>query len=137
MCAKLSRLPASWFSKQDPGAIASRFVGDVDTVEALFASGVVSMAADVCRLFSILLVIFTRSKGLGLLLLAAAPLLFWMTRVFQKRMLKAQELRADPRRAGTAEFCVSDRVEDFERIASLFLQEELRHGARRVDIEQY
>ena len=54
-----------------------------------------------------------------------------------KRLLKARELRADPERAGTAEFCVSDRVEDFERIASLFLQEELRHGARRVDIEQY
>ena len=54
-----------------------------------------------------------------------------------KRLLKAQELRADPERTGTAEFCVSDRVEDFERIASLFLQEELRHGARRVDIEQY
>ena len=54
-----------------------------------------------------------------------------------KRLLKTQDLRADPRRSGTAEFCVSDRVEDFERIASLFLQEELRHGARRVDIEQY
>ena len=54
-----------------------------------------------------------------------------------KRLLKARELRADPDRSGTAEFCVSDRVEDFERIASLFLQEELRHGARRVDIEQY
>ena len=54
-----------------------------------------------------------------------------------KRLLKARDLRGDPQRIGTAEFCVSDRVEDFERIASLFLQEELRHGARRVDIEQY
>ena len=37
MCATLSRLPAAWFSVQDPGAVASRFVGDVDTVEALAA----------------------------------------------------------------------------------------------------
>ena len=54
-----------------------------------------------------------------------------------KRLLKARELRAAPERTGTAEFCVSDRVEDFERIASLFFEEELRHSARRVDIEQF
>ena len=53
-----------------------------------------------------------------------------------KRMLKARELRADERR-GETEFYVSDRVEDFERTASLFLQEDLRHTARRIDIERY
>ena len=90
MSAKLLRLPAAYYIEKEPGVTASRFVNDVNTVDSLFASGVISMAADVCRLFSILLVIFTRSKGLGLLLLAAAPLLFWMTRVFQKRMLAAQ-----------------------------------------------
>ena len=90
MSAKLLRLPAGYYIDQEPGVTASRFVNDVNTVDSLFASGVISMAADVCRLVSILLVIFTRSKGLGLLLLAAAPLLFWMTRAFQKRMLAAQ-----------------------------------------------
>lgn len=90
MSAKLLRLPAAYYIEKEPGVTASRFVNDVNTVDSLFASGVISMAADVCRLVSILLVIFTRSKGLGLLLLAAAPLLFWMTRVFQKRMLAAQ-----------------------------------------------
>lgn len=54
-----------------------------------------------------------------------------------KRMLKAAGKRADETRQGTSEFYVSDRVEDFEQIASLFLQEDLRHGARRIDIEQY
>ena len=54
-----------------------------------------------------------------------------------KRMLKAEEKRAEETRQGTTEFYVSDRVEDFEQIASLFLQEDLRHGARRIDIEQY
>ena len=90
MSAKLLRLPAAYYIEKEPGVTASRFVNDVNTVDSLFASGVISMAADVCRLFSILLVIFTRSTGLGLLLLAAAPLLFWMNRVFQKRMLAAQ-----------------------------------------------
>lgn len=54
-----------------------------------------------------------------------------------KRLLKARGLRADPSRRGRAEFCVSDRAEDFERMASMFLQEDLHSGVRRVEIDQY
>ena len=54
-----------------------------------------------------------------------------------KRMLKASGLRADENHRGETEFYVSDRAEDFERTASLFLQEDLRHTARRIDIDQY
>ena len=90
MCAKLSCLPASWFAGREPGAVASRFVGDVDTVESLFSSGIVSMAVDVCKVLSILAVIFVKSRGLGVLMLLVTPLLLWMTRTFQKRMLRSQ-----------------------------------------------
>ncbi len=54
-----------------------------------------------------------------------------------KRMLKARGLRADENRRGEPEFYVSDRPEDFEQIASMFLRENLRHTARRIDIDQY
>jgi glutamate racemase len=54
-----------------------------------------------------------------------------------KRLLKAEGLRADEKRQGESEFYVSDQTEDFERIASVFLQEDLRHAARRIDIDQY
>ena len=54
-----------------------------------------------------------------------------------KRMLKARNLRADEDRQGESEFYVSDRAEDFENIASVFLQENLRHTARRIDIDKY
>ena len=87
---KLLRLPAAYFIKNEPGVTASRFMNDVNTVDSLFTSGVISMAADVCKLVSIFIVIFTKSKGLGLLLLMITPVLFGMTRLFQKRMLKAQ-----------------------------------------------
>lgn len=90
MCAKLSRLPAAWFAGREPGAVASRFVGDVDTVESLFSSGIVSMAVDVCKVLSILAVIFVKSRGLGILMVLVTPLLLWMTRTFQKRMLRSQ-----------------------------------------------
>ena len=54
-----------------------------------------------------------------------------------KRMLKARNLRADEDRQGESEFYVSDRAEDFENIASVCLQENLRHTARRIDIDKY
>ena len=39
MSRKLTRLPASTLAGQNPGEVAARFSGDVDTVEALFTSG--------------------------------------------------------------------------------------------------
>lgn len=90
MSRKLSKLPASYFIKNEAGAVTSRFTHDVNTVETLFASGVISMAADVCKVLGILVMIFYKSTGLGIMLLAVLPLLFLMTRAVQKRMLQAQ-----------------------------------------------
>lgn len=99
LSAKLTRLPASTLSAQNPGEIAARFSGDVDTVEALFTSGVISMAADACRILSILAVIARKNPGLTLLLLLVLPLLTVFTRHVQKRMLASQ---LDNRRAVAA-----------------------------------
>ena len=68
MSRKLTRLPAATLSAQNPGELAARFSGDVDTVEALFTSGVISMAADACRILSILAVIAVKNAGLALIL---------------------------------------------------------------------
>ena len=75
MSQKLTHLEASTLAGQNPGEIAARFSGDVDTVEALFTSGVISMAADVCRLISIFAVIAVKNTGLALLLLLVLPVL--------------------------------------------------------------
>lgn len=90
MSAKLTALPAFVLAGQEPGAVAARFSGDVDTVEALFTSGVISMAADACRILSILAVIAGKNTGLALLLVPVLPLLAAFTRHVQKRMLAAQ-----------------------------------------------
>lgn len=85
-----TRLTAASLSKQEPGAVVSRFVGDVDTVENLFTSGIVSMFADTCKIISILAVIWFRNKGLAILLLILLPFIFWFTRYVQRNMLEAQ-----------------------------------------------
>lgn len=90
LCGKLSRLPSDTFVKQEPGTIVSRFVNDVDTVESLFTSGIVSMFADGCKVISIFAVLFIKNRGLAFLLLILTPLLFAFTRVVQKKMLAAQ-----------------------------------------------
>ena len=90
MSLKLTRLPASTLSAQNPGEVAARFSGDVDTVEALFTSGIISMIADACRIISIFVVIAIENAGLALLLVLVLPLLAIFTRHVQKRMLKAQ-----------------------------------------------
>lgn len=99
MSRKLSRLPAGTLAEQNPGEVAARFSGDVDTVEALFASGIISMAADACRIVSIMGVIAVKNTGLALILLLVLPLFAVFTRYVQKRMLAAQ---LDNRRAVAA-----------------------------------
>lgn len=99
MSRKLSRLPAGTLAEQNPGEVAARFSGDVDTVEALFTSGIISMAADACRIVSIMGVIAVKNTGLALILLLVLPLFAVFTRHVQKRVLAAQ---LDNRRAVAA-----------------------------------
>lgn len=90
MSQKLIALPVSTLVGQNPGEVAARFSGDVDAVEALFTSGIISMVADACRIISILAVIAVENTGLALVLLVILPLFAIFTRFVQKRMLAAQ-----------------------------------------------
>lgn len=90
MMEKYTNLTAGELTKQELGTIVSRFVGDVDTVENLFTSGIISMFADACKIISILVVIWLKNRGLAIVLLILLPFLYWFTRTVQKNMLKAQ-----------------------------------------------
>ena len=90
MMKKYTNLTAGELTKQEPGTIVSRFVGDVDTVENLFTSGIISMFADACKIISILVVIWLKNRGLAIVLLVLLPFLYWFTRTVQKNMLEAQ-----------------------------------------------
>lgn len=87
---KYSCLTTSGLTSQEPGTVVSRFVGDADTVENLFTSGIISMFADACKIISIVVVIWFKNKGLAIVLLVILPFLFIFTRIIQKNMLAAQ-----------------------------------------------
>lgn len=87
---KYSCLTTGGLTSQEPGTVVSRFVGDADTVENLFTSGIISMFADACKIISIVAVIWFKNKGLAIVLLVILPFLFIFTRIVQKNMLAAQ-----------------------------------------------
>lgn len=87
---KLTRLSADSLNQQEPGSVVARFVGDVNTVETLFTSGIISMFADACKIVSILIIVWTKTKGLAVLLLLLLPFIFLFTRSVQKKTLTAQ-----------------------------------------------
>ena len=90
MSKKISRIESSYLINHDAGEIAMIFVTDVDTIETLFNEGIISMVIDMCSVISIIIVVFMKSVGLGILLCLASPLLMIFTRITQKRMLKSQ-----------------------------------------------
>ena len=90
MSKKISRIESSYLINHDAGEIAMIFVTDVDTIETLFNEGIISMVIDMCSVISIIIVVFMKSVGLGILLCLASPLLIIFTRITQKRMLKSQ-----------------------------------------------
>lgn len=87
---KFTHLTTQGLTRLEPGSLAAWLVGDVDTVEKLFSTGVVSMFADLCKILSILAVIWFRNRGLSLLLLPVIPGLYWFTRRVQKKTLASQ-----------------------------------------------
>lgn len=81
-------LDTDTLNQQAPGSVVSRFLNDVDALEDLFTSGVLSLFVDACTLVSILVVVFQKAFGAFLLLVIVLPFLFGFTRFVQKSMLK-------------------------------------------------
>ena len=54
-----------------------------------------------------------------------------------RRHLKAHDALAPESQTGSADFYASDRVADFERLAAIFLHEDISHTAWQIDIETY
>ena len=135
MSQKLTLLPASTLVSQKPGEVASRFSGDVDTVEALFASGIISMLADACRILSILAVIAVKNTGLALVLVVVLPLFAAFTRHVQKKMLSAQ---LENRRAVAAvSGQMPETLHNLRTIRALGLESYMEHRYDRCIGESY
>lgn len=92
MMIKLEKIPIGYLSTNESGSIVSRFSNDVEAVGSLFTSGIVSMFVDAFKIIGIVISIWIFSYKLGFLVLFIIPVVYFLTREFQKKMLSAQRL---------------------------------------------
>ena len=92
MMCKLEKIPIGYLSMNESGSIVSRFSNDVEAVGSLFTSGIVSMIVDAFKIVGIVISIWLFSYKLGILVIFIIPVVYFLTRFFQRRMLKAQRL---------------------------------------------
>ena len=90
MMVKLEKIYALFFSSNGSGVVVSRFTNDVDAINSLFTSGIVGMMIDCLKVIGIIFSIWLFSETLGIITIILLPIIYAITRLFQKRMLKAQ-----------------------------------------------
>jgi ATP-binding cassette subfamily B protein len=91
MMRKISTLPAQYFTSHESGGTVSRFTNDIEAVQDLFTNGVVSMIIDLLKIIGIVISMWLFSGVLGILMICVLPIVWLLTRFFQKRMLGAQK----------------------------------------------
>ena len=92
MINKLEKIPISYLSINPSGVIVSRFSNDVEAVGSLFTNGIVSMIIDTLKIIGIVISIWIFSYKLVILVILIIPVIYFLTRFFQKKMLSAQKL---------------------------------------------
>ena len=90
MMEKLEKINTGFFSTNGSGTVVSRFTNDVDTINSLFTSGIIGMIIDCLKIVGIVVSIWMFSSKLGVTTLLLLPLIYAITRLFQRKMLKAQ-----------------------------------------------
>ena len=135
MMAKLERIRASYFTLNDTGTIVSRFTNDVEAINVMFSSGIVSMVVDSLKIVGILGSIWVFSAKLGILTLFLLPLIFFVTRQFQKRMLKAQ---TDNRRlVGNVNNLIAESIKNVRMIKSFSKEQYMESKYKSVLLDNY
>ncbi|MGH4140020.1 ABC transporter ATP-binding protein [Clostridium sp.] len=90
MMEKLKKIGSMFFSSNDTGTVVSRFINDVDAISSMFTGGIIGMMIDCLKVIGIVVSIWMFSAKLGIITFLLLPIIYAITRAFQKKMLKAQ-----------------------------------------------
>lgn len=90
MAEHLKKLPMSYYTKTPVGEIMSRMTSDVDSVNTLFSSGLISSFTDLLKVFGIATAMYVISPVLCIIALLAAPGIFMVASYFRRNMFRAQ-----------------------------------------------
>ena len=79
----LQRMDTAFFDKNPVGRLMTRVTSDVDALNELFTSGVISVFEDICILSGIMIILFAMNYKLALLVFSILPLLVLATLLFK------------------------------------------------------
>lgn len=85
----LQKLSLRFFDKNPIGRLVTRTTNDVESLNDMFSSGVVTIFSDIFVIFWILIFMFVMSWELSLVTLAVLPFLFYATWVFRRKAREA------------------------------------------------
>jgi ATP-binding cassette subfamily B protein len=89
MFRHLQHLPNSFFDKSPLGRIMTRLTNDVESLNEMFASGLVSLIGDFVKMVGIVAIMLTVNFRLALVTFSIVPVLFFLTWIFRMRMREA------------------------------------------------
>ena len=84
--SRIQQLPLFFFDQNPVGRLMTRVTTDVQVLNELFSSGVVTIFGDIFTLAGIILVLFIMNLKLCLVTLSVVPLLFYATLLFRKKV---------------------------------------------------
>lgn len=87
--AHLQRLPARFFDRNPVGRLVTRVTTDVESLNEVFASGVVTVAGDMFKLLGIIGVMFWLDARLALVTFTVVPVMLALSLFFRVRMRDA------------------------------------------------
>jgi len=90
LVSHLQRLPLSYYDGTPLGDVISRCTADVETVDTLFSTGVITLIANMVRLLTAAVAMVALSRPLSLIALLVVPPLLIITRSFQIRVRSAE-----------------------------------------------
>src|ERR1035437_8736342 len=85
----LQRLHIGFFDKNPVGRLVTRVTSDVDALNEMFTSGVVSIVEDIFVLSGIRFVMLRMNWKLALIVFAVLPIIFWATMIFRRIVREA------------------------------------------------
>ncbi len=85
----LQRLSISYFDRNPVGRLMTRVTSDVETLNELFSSGVVTVFGDVFTLLAIMTMMLLIDWRLALVTFAVIPLVWLTARIFRRRVREA------------------------------------------------
>ncbi|WP_088105196.1 ABC transporter ATP-binding protein [Halalkalibacter urbisdiaboli] len=90
----IQRLSHRFFDQRSAGSILVRVINDVNSMQDLFTNGVVNLIMDIVMLVGIVIILFTLSPELAVLVLIVLPIMFFISTKLRRRIRRSwQEVR--------------------------------------------